>query len=240
MFFSEPLRLLPKQDLVKTGPVDHADWVYQLHIGWLQTARMKLGVQLLPNRVNRLLEIGYGSGILMPELDTRANALFGIDPHEHAHEVSEKLRLNGVMAKLAQSGAEEIPFPEDHFDRVVAISSMEFVGDIHAACREIKRVLAPEGRFVVVTPGHSSLLDFGLKMLTGKNAQTDYDQRRERLLPVLREHFDIVRWVKYPPILSYVLPVYNAMELKAKTKASPKPQSPIATEKSSSEEVVNT
>ena len=155
MFFREPLRLLPKDDLVKTGPSDHAALVYQLHAGWLQKARMRLAVDFLPNRVNRLLEIGYGSGILMPELDSHANQLYGIDPHSLRHEVSERLRIHGVHPRLSTGTAEELPYENGYFDRIVAISSIEFVTDIEAACREMVRVLAPGGRLVVVMPGCS-------------------------------------------------------------------------------------
>jgi SAM-dependent methyltransferase len=207
------IRLLPLANLIKTGPVDHGDWVYKWHVGWLQRARIRLGVRLLPKRCRRMLEIGYGSGILMPELNARADELFGIDPHPHSSAVKEKLLAHGIHANLVSAGAESIPHPDHFFDRTIAISSLEFVDDIQAACLELKRVLDPNGRLIVVTPGHSRLLDWGLKLLTGKSAAADYQHRRERLLPTLREHFQIVRWIKYPFLLAHALPVYHALEL---------------------------
>jgi ubiquinone/menaquinone biosynthesis C-methylase UbiE len=215
--FRAPLRLLPKADLIKTGPVDHAAWNYSLHLGWLQRARMRLGVDLLPGRVNRLLEIGYGSGILMPELIQHADQLFGIDPHPMHQHVNERLQQYGVQAQLSSGSVEELPYETAYFDRIISISAIEFVPDIHAACYEITRVLAPDGRLVLVTPGSSPILDWGLKLLTGENAKHDYDDRRERLIPTLLQYFDVLRWWKYPPLLNSAICLYHAMELKAKT-----------------------
>ena len=51
---------LPLEALIKTGPVDHADWNYKPLLGWIQRERFQLAQTLLPRKpVPRLLEIGY-------------------------------------------------------------------------------------------------------------------------------------------------------------------------------------
>lgn len=207
------LRLLEIHDLIKTGPVDHADWNYRPHLGWLQKQRFRLGVRLLPAHSQRLLEIGYGSGILMPELSQHTAELYGIDPHPFPAEVAAKLQQHGIEASLTTGSAERMPYPDAHFDSAIAVSSLEFVPDIEAACREIVRVLQPGGRLIVIVPGHSPVLDLGLRLLTGKSASTDYADRRQRLMPALENHFEVRRWLKFPPLISALLPVYNALEL---------------------------
>ena len=117
-----------------------------------------MGIRLLPEHVGRLLEIGYGSGILMPELNRRCDELFGIDPHPHADDVAARLRSHNIHAQLASGSAEKLPYANGMFDRAIAISSIEFVPDADVACREIIRVLKPDGRLIVVTPGHPQSL----------------------------------------------------------------------------------
>ncbi|QEL20977.1 class I SAM-dependent methyltransferase [Limnoglobus roseus] len=208
-----PLRLLPRADLIQTGPVDHADWNYKFPLSWISRSRIRMVVRMLPARVGRILEIGYGSGIVLPEYAGRCDELHGIDPHPYHREVTASLRRHAVIAALVSGTAEQLPYAAGYFDRVVSVSALEFVPDAAAACREIARVLAPEGRFLIVTPGHSRVVDFGLKMMAGTIAKQDYGDKRQRLLPTLFEHFRPLRRSKFPPLLGAVVPLYRAFEL---------------------------
>ena len=186
------VRLLPREALIKSGSVDHADWNYRPILGWIQRIRFRLAVSLLPrHRVPRTLEVGYGSGIFMPELATRCRELYGIDVHTLQEDVARILQSHGIRARLFSCGAETTPFSKDFFDTIVAVSSLEFVQDIDAAARELARVLQPHGALVMVTPGHSPLLDFGLRVLTGESARKDYGDRRESMMPGLSRYFTI-------------------------------------------------
>ena len=212
-------RLLPKEALLKSGSVDHADWNYRPILGWIQQIRFRLIVSLLPRRpVRRMLEVGYGSGIFMPELATRCRELYGIDIHPRHMEVARILRSHGVRARLCSCGAEAMPFRDGFFDSIVAVSSLEFVDNIDTAGRELARVLRPDGALVMVTPGRSTLLDFGLKVLTGASAAKDYGDRREALLPGLSRYFSIESRRSFP-IFSSDRGIYAAFLLRKLARA---------------------
>jgi ubiquinone/menaquinone biosynthesis C-methylase UbiE len=206
------MKLLPRDSLVKTGPVDEADWVYQPVVGGIARLRFRMILKLLGNhRYGRLLEIGYGSGILLPELALHCDELHGIDPHPMPAEVTQSLGRNGVRALLRTSEAEQLPYSDNFFDAVVAVSALEFVHDLAAVCREIERILKPDGHFFFVTPGTSALLDFGLKALTGNDAKKDFGNRRQIVLPVTRQHFTFETILTAPPLVGAVLPLYSAV-----------------------------
>ena len=120
---------------------------------------------------------------------------------------------HGVRATLSSCGAESLPFEDGLFDAIVAVSSLEFVEDIDRAGRQMARVLRPDGTLVVVTPGHSPLLDAGLKVLTGESAGKDYGGRREALMPALFRYFRIDRARSYP-IASASKGLYTAYRLR--------------------------
>lgn len=211
------LNLLPTDALVKTGDVDHANWNHKPLLGAISRARFHLIKELLGVRLGeRLLEIGYGSGVFMPELAKYADELYGIDVHNNQKEVADTLAKFSVKAELASGGAEEIPWADDFFDSVVVVSALEFVSDLEAVCREVGRVLKPAGSFFVVTPGHSPILDFGLKILTGKSAKEDFADRREIILPTLHKYFDVKRELAFPRYGSSIIKLYTALELTAK------------------------
>jgi ubiquinone/menaquinone biosynthesis C-methylase UbiE len=213
----QALRLLPPEALLKTGDVDHADWNYRPVLGAISRSRFRLVVSLLEEqRSGRMLEVGYGSGVFMPELARFSDELYGIDIHEMTEQVTASLTRFDVNARLFSGSVEAMPFDENFFDRVVAVSALEFVSSPEAACREIKRVLKPDGALVVVTPGHSPLVDFGLKILTGKSAKQDYDDRREKLMPTLLKHFAIERQLTSPVVGNSLIKLYTALRLRAR------------------------
>jgi len=207
------LKLLPKADLIRTGPVDEAEWNYRPVLGWISRQRIRLVASLLPKPVGRLLKIGYGSGVSLPHFAKFAGELHGIDPHPHPREVEAKLAKHGVKAFLRSGTAEAMPYETGFFDSVAAISAMEFIPDLDAACREIRRVLKPGGSFVFVTPGRSPLVDFGLKLMTGRSAKDDFAERRERIVPTLREHFDFGAENAFPIWPKRAINLYTAYRL---------------------------
>ncbi len=211
------LQLLPSSALVKTGDVDHADWNYRPLLGTVSRLRFKLVAALLDDEhCGRLLEIGYGSGVFMPELSRRCAELYGVDVHDSMREVEKALAGSGVAARLVSAGAEAMPFDDDFFDCAVAVSALEFVGDLGAACAEVKRVLRPGGAFIAVTPGFSPLADFGLKVLTGKRAADDFDDRRRAIIPTLAEHFTVERQLSAPAFGGSFFRLYTALKLRAR------------------------
>ena len=219
------MRLLPREALLKTGPVDHADWNYKPLLGSIQRLRFKLALELIQEkRYRRILEIGYGSGVFMPELSNYCGELFGVDVHDCAPAVTACLSQNGVNASLHSSAAESLPFEDGFFDCVVAVSSLEFVSDLEQVCQEVCRVLSPVGRLIVITPGSSKILDMGLKMLTGKDAKADSGDRRSLIMPALEKWFTMGVSRKGPGGL------YQALDCRPKemtSQASPLEEAPV-------------
>ena len=103
--------------------------------------------------------------------------------------------------------------PNNYFDTIIAISALEFVHNIDRACKEIRRILRPDGFLIVVTPGHSKILDIGLKVITGERAEHDYENRRELLLPALLENFSMTQLLTIPPVIGRILPLYHGLRL---------------------------
>ncbi|MBB6091661.1 ubiquinone/menaquinone biosynthesis C-methylase UbiE [Povalibacter uvarum] len=207
------MKLLPESALVRTGPVDHADWNYRPFIGTVQRIRFRLIRRLLAGRqFNRLLEIGYGSGVFMPELAQRASELYGIDPHPMPREVEAALAKHGIKATLATAGAESLPFEDGFFDCAVSVSAIEYVDDIDKACRELIRVMKPGGVIAIATPGVSPIWDLALKLSTGESPK-QYSDRRQRLLPALKRHFKVEDEVFVPPIGGKLVRLYTGVSL---------------------------
>lgn len=209
--------LLPPSALVKTSDVDKAEWNFRPLLGIIQRLRFRMILSLLPKRrIGRLLEIGYGSGVFLPELSRRCDNLYGIDPHQCAAGVAHHLRTHRVDAKLFSGSALALPFQDESFDCIVAVSCLEYMEPFSQAATEIRRVMKRDGSLVFVTPGNSPLLDFAHYVLTGCRAQEHYGQRRTSLIPTLLQIFAVQQELRAPRIGSSVVTLYRAMRVGAR------------------------
>ncbi len=211
-----PLHLLPRELLVKTNPLDQGDWTYRPVLGEIERMRFRVVASMLRSRprVRRLLEVGYGSGILLPELDRACSELHGVDVHHRAADVTAQLARVGLTARLVTGDACALPYPDRSFDTVVVVSAFEFVPDVAAAAREVVRVLTADGVGVVVTPGSSPVLDLGLRLLTGERAEDTFEGRRSEVVPSLHAAGEVVEERRLPPAVGRVLPLYRALAVR--------------------------
>lgn len=93
---------------------------------------------------------------------------FGIDPDTQILRIARnKLKKERVLAKITQAWAEELPFKNSIFDCVV--SSLTFhhmpLASKRQALKEINRVLAPKGRFLLADIGKPQNLFWKIKFL---------------------------------------------------------------------------
>lgn len=96
----------------------------------------------------QVIDIGCGPrGSL--DWATMAEQAVGLDPLVGEYEdlgVGEDSHVEYV-----ESGAEDIPFSDGHFDVVTSFNSLDHVDDLQQTVAEIKRVTAPGGLFLLIT-----------------------------------------------------------------------------------------
>jgi 2-polyprenyl-3-methyl-5-hydroxy-6-metoxy-1,4-benzoquinol methylase len=109
---------------------------------------------------NRLLDIGCGAGTML-QAATRAQwAAEGLDVSPPA---VEHLRERGFNVRCGY--LEEMSYPAEHFDVVVACDVLEHVPEVTKLTDEIARILRPGGLFYATTPngGGGSAFLLGVK-----------------------------------------------------------------------------
>jgi len=133
---------IPKRAVVpKSEYNDPIDYYYRPITGKIYRDRLEVSIGLLGDeRRDALLEVGYGSGLLLPELSRRARRLVGIDIHGQASDVYRMLEHEGVSAELHQCSLYEMPFAAGEFDALACFSVLEHMTDLDGALREFARV----------------------------------------------------------------------------------------------------
>lgn len=130
---------------------DAAYVVYVFHLAtYAYAAKLATGL--------RILDLGCGSGYGTAMLAREAASATGVDVAQDAitHATSRYACAN--LRFLPIEPGRPLPFPSASFDLVTSFQVIEHVDDVPAYLREIKRVLTPSGRFIVVTPDRSARL----------------------------------------------------------------------------------
>ena len=98
----------------------------------------------------RVLDAGCGDGLLACSLAERGAHIFGLDADRRMLvAAAARARRRDVRATFVEGRLERLPFPDDAFDVVAAVTVLCFVSDASVAVREIARVLRPGGRLVI-------------------------------------------------------------------------------------------
>lgn len=96
---------------------------------------------ILPDTVDAVLDLGAGTGKFTGLLVSRARQVVAVEPSTSMREVLQE-KLPSVRA--LPGSAESIPLDDGAVDAVTVAQAFHWF-DRDAACREISRVLAPEG-----------------------------------------------------------------------------------------------
>jgi SAM-dependent methyltransferase len=106
--------------------------------------------QLLEGLEGDVLEIGAGTGFNLAYYPPGIRlVLLEPDPHMR-QKLAERIDTMGRPVEVVDAMAEELPFPADSFDAVVATLVLCSVADVGRALLEIHRVLRPDGRLLLI------------------------------------------------------------------------------------------
>jgi len=100
----------------------------------------------------RILEIGVGSGMNLPLYTYRASEVLGLEPHRKLLDNAAK-KPHRVQTKLIEASAEAIPLEASSIDTVVTTWSLCSIPDVVGALAEMRRVLKPSGKLLLVEHG---------------------------------------------------------------------------------------
>ena len=201
--------ILPKRkDIEKAHEHDPLDFYYHPLTGFGYRRRLAMALTLLGEGIfGRLLEIGYGSGILLPELGRRAREVHGVDLHANTEPVDRMLRSHGMTATLRSGDIYALPYADGDFDAVVCLSVMEHLTDLDKACGEARRVLAPGGLAVFGFPVRNVLTTAFFRAVGYDAAQIHPSSHRD-VLASLGRAFAVERMLRLPAVLPVDLGLY--------------------------------
>lgn len=133
----------------------HVSASYRLRYGTpfsalFQTFWNKELLDLLPGRIEApALDNGCGTGVLLPDLAARCDAIFGVDL---SPDMLAQARQRAAGVDLRVGDLEGLPFPDGFFRTVICRGSLHHAASPRRALLEAFRVLGPGGRLALTEP----------------------------------------------------------------------------------------
>lgn len=133
-----------------------AEW-YAARYGEYATNRLAAdAVEVKPDAA--VVDVGCGTGAALRRLAPRVpdGTLIGLDPIPRMLEIARERASedpHGHRIDFREAPAEKLPLDDDSADLVFAFDSIDHWRDRALGLREIRRVLRPGGRLVVVKDG---------------------------------------------------------------------------------------
>jgi SAM-dependent methyltransferase len=167
-----------------------------------------MGLDLLPAGGRRVLEIGVGSGILVPTLTAAFPEYTGTDlvlapdlerlvaPDCHAEfRVADLLARDGLPAAA--------------FDAVVCFSVLEHIADADGAAASLARALRPGGTLIAGYPMVSPFMTAAFKAIGYRSIDEDHVTTPARIAAALGRVLRPVARAAFPPFAPVPLALYQ-------------------------------
>ena len=212
------IKIPRRKNMTVTNPEDPLIFYYKFGVRNFYLKRLKMVLKLLDkNGFNKILEVGCGSGILLPELSKRCESLYGVDTHNELDKVKMMLQNEGIEADLSKGDVLDLPFKEEMFDCVVCVSVLEHIKNLDKAINEIQRVMSKNSIAIVGFPVKNKITDMAFKSI-GFAFKSKHVSNHSQILEKLNAKMTIQKLIKFPSFFPIDLSFYIASKLTKKRK----------------------
>jgi ubiquinone/menaquinone biosynthesis C-methylase UbiE len=208
------LKLLPRNQYVGVNSFDPIRFYHWPIFGAMYRRRVELCLGECTGG-DRILEIGFGTGLTFLNLHDSYPEIHGLDLTADTAAVQKAFADRGIQTDLRQGNVLEMPYENEYFDTVLLISILEHLKpeDQARAFTEIRRVLKPGGQVVYGVPIERPLMVFMFRMLGCDirkehfSTEKDVASAAEKVMQPVR----IQQMTSRPPIFG---PVYEVGHFK--------------------------
>jgi len=188
-----PLFHLPEQGIFQAnGPDDPLPYYYKPLVGSLYRARIEQALALLHPPYEAILELGYGSGILLPSLCALGDSVSGVDLQSDPKKIYPCLEKAGVNCTLIQGDVADGYFAEESFDLIVAISIFEHISNLAPVLARMHNLLRPSGQMLIGMPRVDKLMEKAFGMIGFSNINDHHVTDYKTCMQAAAGKFDLI------------------------------------------------
>jgi len=203
------LKLLPYCEYTGVDRDDPLRFYFWPIIGKMYRRRIELCLaECTPGQ--RVLEVGFGSGVTFPNLREIYEEIHGLDLSASVEDVAGVFRARQIETHLQNGSVLAMPYDNDFFDTVLLVSILEHLkpAEQPQAFQEIRRVLKPGGQAVYGVPVERRFMVFMFRLL-GCNIREHHFSTEKDVFSAADNILDKVRLIQMRSVASLFGPVYE-------------------------------
>jgi ubiquinone/menaquinone biosynthesis C-methylase UbiE len=206
------LKLLSAEKYKGTNQYDPIKYYYWPVFGRMYRSRVELALNECSGG-ERVLEVGFGTGLAFPNLHDIYKEIHGIDLTVDIHAVKSVFESMNIPLFLEKGDVAKMPYKDDFFDTVLLVSILEHLKpiELEQAFVEVRRVLKPGGQMVYGTPVEKPFMVFMFRML-GHNIRDEHFSTEKEIAAAAHKAFSkgrVIQMKSTPPIAGAVYEVGN-------------------------------
>jgi SAM-dependent methyltransferase len=203
------LKLLPYREYAGVDRNNPLRFYFWPVIGTMYRRRIELCLAECTGG-QRILEVGFGSGVTFPNLAKIYEEIYGLDLSAPVVDVAAVFRARQIQTHLQNGSVLSMPYENDFFDTVLLISILEHLkpNEQTQAFREIRRVLKPGGQVVYGVPIERRLMVFIFALL-GYNIRRYHFSTEKDVFNAANSILDKVRIIRMQSTPSLFGAVYE-------------------------------
>jgi ubiquinone/menaquinone biosynthesis C-methylase UbiE len=206
------LKLLSAEKYKGTNQYDPIKYYYWPVFGRMYRSRVELALNECSGG-ERVLEVGFGTGLAFPNLHDNYKEIHGIDLTVDIHAVKSVFESMNIPLFLEKGDVAKMPYKDNFFDTVLLVSILEHLKpiELEQAFVEVRRVLKPGGQMVYGTPVEKPFMVFMFRML-GHNIRDEHFSTEKEIAAAAHKAFSkgrVIQMKSTPPIAGAVYEVGN-------------------------------
>jgi ubiquinone/menaquinone biosynthesis C-methylase UbiE len=203
------LKLLPYREYAGVNRDDPLRFYYWPVIGRMYRRRIELCLAECKGG-ERVLEVGFGSGVSFLNLHGSYKEIHGLDLTASVEEVTAVFKAKQIETHLKEGNVLSMPYEDAYFDTVLLISILEHLkpSEQVPAFEEIRRVLKPQGQVIYGVPIERKLMVLMFRML-GCNIREHHFSTEKDVFSAADSVLEKVRVVQMQSTPSFFGPVYE-------------------------------
>ena len=203
------LKLLPYREYAGVDRNDPLRFYFRPVIGKMFRRRIELCLAECTGG-QRVLEVGFGSGVTFLNLNDKYKEVHGLDLNLLVKDVEAVFKARRIETHLRNGSVLSMPYEDDFFDTVLLISINEHLKPFEQmqAFREIRRVLRPGGQAIYGVPIERGFMIFMFRLL-GYNIREHHFSTEKDVFNAADSVLEKVRVFQMQIIPSLFGPVYE-------------------------------
>lgn len=205
------LKLLPLEQYKGVNADDPIKYYYWPVFGPMYRRRVEMCLDECPGG-ERILEIGFGTGVAFLNLHDKYKEIHGLDLTADIAAVQSVFDPLGIPTDLREGSVLEMPYADNTFDTVLLVSILEHLKphELDQAFKETYRVLKTGGHVVYGTPVERPFMVFMFRMLGHDIRREHFSTEKEiaaKAAEVFNDNGNVTRMIGRPSIFGAVYEV---------------------------------